>query len=141
MVVDGRLADEFARRKAAADARRGSDGTSGVGGGDEPPHDPWMEARVAKLEDTLQGIGITLATMTEQLKHVATSAEVEKVRTEVATSAAKLDGKANATDLRELVGRVGRIPTVPIMVGLLAIAGAISAAWPWIRLNVFHVTG
>lgn len=148
MAVDESLADEFARRKAVADARRGSEGTSGVGGGDEPPHYPRMEARVAKLEDTLQGIGITLATMTEQLKHVATKADMEQLRAEIqavrtdsAVLSGKLDGKASAVDLGRLDSRVGRIPTVPVLVGLLALVSTFLAAWPWIRLNVFHLTG
>ena len=79
--------------------------------------------------------------MTEQLKHLSTSADVEKVRTEVATLAVKLEGKADATDIRELKGRVGRIPTVPAMVGLFTLAGIVSAYWPWISLHVLHITG
>ena len=99
-----------------------------------------METRVAKLEDALQGINITLATMTEQLRHLATKADLEQVRTgiqavrtDTASLAGKLDGKAAATDLAELKGRVGRIPTVPMLTGLLALATAFLAAWPWIK--------
>ena len=62
-MADRRAIQEFTHLNAANDI-------SFIGGGGGPPHDQVMEAQVTKLEDALQGINITLATMTEQLKHL-----------------------------------------------------------------------
>ena len=70
------------------------------------------------------------------MRYLATTESVQVVRTEIATLAGKLDGKAAATDLAELRGRVGRIPTVPVLAGLLAIATAIVTKWPWIASHL-----
>ncbi len=102
-----------------------------------------MDARVTKLEDALQGINVSLATISEQLKHVATQAdmqqlrvEIQAVRTDNASLVGKLDSKAGAVELGTLQGKVGRIPTVPVIAGILAVLTAIAAAWPWIKHQV-----
>lgn len=41
-------------------------------GGGSGPHDPHMEARIAKLEETMSVVRERLATIENQLKHVAT---------------------------------------------------------------------
>lgn len=134
MPVEDRYRDRFlAMRREAAEARGA--GPPPVGGGG-PPHDPDMEARVAKLENALQGINVTLARMDERLGHLATAASLESLRADVATLAGKLDGKASAIDLAELKGRVGRITTVPVLASMLTILALVAAAWPWIKQHL-----
>ena len=95
-----------------------------------------MDARVSRLEESTKRVDVSLAIITEQLRHLATAADVQGIRTEIATLSAKIDGKAGATDLSELKGRVGRIPTVPVMLGVITIAGFILEAIPWLHAHV-----
>lgn len=132
MTVDNGALGHLTRLKTNREASRGGGGSSGFGGGDEPPHLPDMEARVARLEASLARIESTLAGMSAHMRYLATTESVQAVRTEIATLTGKLDGKATATDLAELRGRAGRIPTMPVLAGLLAIATAIVTTWPWI---------
>ena len=137
MAVDNRFVEEFARRKTLADTQRSPDDASGVGGSGGLPHTPDTEARVTELEDAFQGINVTLARMDEWLAHLATEAGFERLRTEMVALAGKVDGKANATDLAELKGRVCRIPTVPVLASMLAVAGIVVAIRPWIVRHIF----
>ena len=133
MVVDVSRLEEFTRRKDQADAQRDHASTSGSGG---PPHGPDMQARVAKLEDAFREISVTLGRLDVRLGQLASSADLERLRTELVNLAGRIDGKAGAADLAELKGKVGRIPTVPVLVGMLTIVVIVLRAWPWIALHV-----
>ena len=84
-------------------------------------------------------IDVSLATIGEQLRHLATAADVQAVRVEVATLSGKIDGKAEKADLADLRGRVGRIPTVPVMLGVITAAGLILEAIPWLHAHIHQV--
>ena len=125
MAIDYRLVDELKRKSDARNLPGVDRPTTSGGSGGEPPDGKGNEPRVSALEASVVSIDKTLAVMSEQLKHVAS-------REELAIVSAKLDGKASATDLAELKGRVARIPTVPVLVSVGILISLLVAAASWL---------
>lgn len=99
----------------------GLSGQAPIATGGGGPHDPDMDARVTRLEEALSGINVTLGRLDERMNHLSTKADVEQVRTSVASLAARLDAKADKADLALIDGQVRSLPTLPKLSALAAL--------------------
>lgn len=114
---------------------------SGIDGGGGPPHDSDMEKRVASLEADVRVIRDTLSDIRVQLANIPTKDDVSSVRSDlspvradVAAIKATLDGKAPASSVAEIKGRVDSLPTMPKITALMGLGITLCTA----ILGLYH---
>ena len=106
-------------------------GTSGEGGGGDPPDN--MDARIAKLEAGHEAIRAQLSEMSALLKVIDTKLDAKATEASVAGLDGKVQGvrdaidtRASQADLNLLKGRVDALPTTMQMI--IAVIGIFTAA-------------
>lgn len=112
---------------------------SGIDGGGGPPHDSDMEKRVASLETDVRAIRDTLTDIRVLLASVATKDDVASIRSDlspmradIAAVKTSLEGKATASSVAELKGRVDSLPGIAKISAVVALIGAALKFFPWI---------
>lgn len=119
------------------------DGRNSFASGGGPPHDSDMERRVAKLEDKMDGVQVTLnaiqVTLAEMRASMATKddissirADLSPIRADISSIKASLEGKASASSVSELKGRIDSLPGIAKISAVVALIGAALKYFPGI---------
>ncbi|MFT8655920.1 MAG: hypothetical protein ABF785_04420 [Acetobacter papayae] len=98
-----------------------------------------MEKRVASLETDVRAIRDTLTDIRVLLASVATKDDVASIRSDlspmradIAAVKTSLEGKATASSVAELKGRVDSLPGIAKISAVVALIGAALKFFPWI---------
>lgn len=106
--------------------------TSGLDGGGGPPHDSDMQRRVTSLETDVKAIRDTLTDIRVQLANMPTKDDISPIRADIASIKTSLEGKATASSVAELKGRVDSLPGIAKISAVVALIGAALKFFPWI---------
>ena len=110
--------------------------SAGGGGGDDGMST--LEFRVQRLEEDVSAIkryteraDPALASIQADLKHLASSSDIQGLRGDIGALTAKLDGKADASVVSELKGGVDKLPTIK---SVTALTSALLGAYALIKV-------